>query len=207
MSEIKSRCHTRGYRKYSAYLLVWREVIQPVDPALCVQGRAGCRSGRGVVQSGKGGRVDGLQQLELWLRDAGTSLFSWSCIPGNCRTHSIHIIISPHFTAHKIKTNDVALLGFGARASALKMETVCFSETLASTGGSTRRQNPAEHHHPRRRENLKSYKIKTARSRVVAKLLLDLDTDIQSVLFKMQPNKNNVLQYTNGIRSRSILLQ
>jgi hypothetical protein len=29
--------------------------------------------------------------------------------------------------------------------SALKMETVCFSETLASTDKSTRRQNPEEH--------------------------------------------------------------
>jgi hypothetical protein len=30
--------------------------------------------------------------------------------------------------------------------SALKMETVCFSETLASTDESTRRLNPEEHH-------------------------------------------------------------
>jgi hypothetical protein len=37
------------------------------------------------------------------------------------------------------------LVGF--RASALKMETVCFSEKLASTDESTRRQNPEEHHH------------------------------------------------------------
>jgi hypothetical protein len=33
------------------------------------------------------------------------------------------------------------------RASALKMETVCFSETLASTDESTQHQNPEEHHH------------------------------------------------------------
>jgi hypothetical protein len=39
----------------------------------------------------------------------------------------------------------------------VKMETVCFSKTLASTDESTRRQNPKEHHHPHRRENLKSY--------------------------------------------------
>jgi hypothetical protein len=33
-------------------------------------------------------------------------------------------------------------------AEALKMETVCFfSETLESTGESTWRQNPEEHHH------------------------------------------------------------
>jgi hypothetical protein len=39
------------------------------------------------------------------------------------------------------------------------METVGFSETLASTDESTRRQNPEEqHHHPHRRENLKSHK-------------------------------------------------
>jgi hypothetical protein len=39
------------------------------------------------------------------------------------------------------------------------METVCFSETLASTDESTRRQNPEEYHHhqPHRRENLKSH--------------------------------------------------
>jgi hypothetical protein len=41
--------------------------------------------------------------------------------------------------------------------SALKMETICFSETVASTDESTRRQNPEDHHHhhPHRRENLK----------------------------------------------------
>jgi hypothetical protein len=37
------------------------------------------------------------------------------------------------------------------------METVCFSETLASIDESTRRINP-EHHHPHRRENLRSHK-------------------------------------------------
>jgi hypothetical protein len=43
-------------------------------------------------------------------------------------------------------------------SSALKMETVCFSETLASTNESTRRQDPEDHHHhPHRRENLKSH--------------------------------------------------
>jgi hypothetical protein len=36
--------------------------------------------------------------------------------------------------------------------SALKMETVCCSETLASTDQPTRRQNPEEHHHPHRRK-------------------------------------------------------
>jgi hypothetical protein len=45
-------------------------------------------------------------------------------------------------------------------SSGLNMETVCFSETLASTDESTRRQNPQEHHHhhhhPHRRDNLKS---------------------------------------------------
>jgi hypothetical protein len=41
--------------------------------------------------------------------------------------------------------------------SALKMETVRFSETLASTSQSTRRPNPEEHHQYRHRlENLKS---------------------------------------------------
>jgi hypothetical protein len=37
------------------------------------------------------------------------------------------------------------------------MEAVCFSETLAPTDESTRRQNPEEEHHlPYRHENLKS---------------------------------------------------
>jgi hypothetical protein len=40
--------------------------------------------------------------------------------------------------------------------SALKMETVCFSETLASIDEYTRRQNQEQQHHPHRRENLRS---------------------------------------------------
>jgi hypothetical protein len=50
------------------------------------------------------------------------------------------------------------VLGFDwVWAKAVKMETVCFSETLASTNESTRRQNPKEQHrHVHRRENLKS---------------------------------------------------
>jgi hypothetical protein len=40
--------------------------------------------------------------------------------------------------------------------SALKMETLFFSETPASTYESTRRHNPEEHGHLLRRENLKS---------------------------------------------------
>jgi hypothetical protein len=43
--------------------------------------------------------------------------------------------------------------------STLKMETVCFSEMLAFTNESTRRQNPEKHHHPHCRENLKPHKI------------------------------------------------
>jgi hypothetical protein len=46
--------------------------------------------------------------------------------------------------------------------SALKMEPVRFSETLASTSQSTRRPNPEEHHHHHhrhRRENLKSHRL------------------------------------------------
>jgi hypothetical protein len=43
--------------------------------------------------------------------------------------------------------------------SAMKMEAVRFSETLASTDQSTRRPNPEEHHqYCHRRENLKSHK-------------------------------------------------
>jgi hypothetical protein len=51
------------------------------------------------------------------------------------------------------------LFFFWFLALALKMETVCFPETLASTYESTRRRNPEEHHHPRSRENLKSHKL------------------------------------------------
>jgi hypothetical protein len=43
------------------------------------------------------------------------------------------------------------------KTSALKVEIVCISETLASTYESTQLQNPEEqYHHPHRRENLKS---------------------------------------------------
>jgi hypothetical protein len=36
----------------------------------------------------------------------------------------------------------------------------CFSETLASTDESTRRQNPEKrHHHPHRRQNFKSHEF------------------------------------------------
>jgi hypothetical protein len=54
---------------------------------------------------------------------------------------------------------------FGETSSGLKpfspsymmMETVYFFETLTSTYESTRHQSPEQHHHPHRRENLKSY--------------------------------------------------
>jgi hypothetical protein len=43
-------------------------------------------------------------------------------------------------------------------AEALMVERICFSETLASTDESTRRQNPDHHHHhPHRCENLISH--------------------------------------------------
>jgi hypothetical protein len=42
-------------------------------------------------------------------------------------------------------------------SSVLKMETACFSETLAYTDESTRRQTPEHHYHPHRRESLKSH--------------------------------------------------
>jgi hypothetical protein len=46
---------------------------------------------------------------------------------------------------------------FWILAEALRMEKVCFSETLASTDESTRRYKPEEqHHHPHRRDNHKS---------------------------------------------------
>jgi hypothetical protein len=40
------------------------------------------------------------------------------------------------------------------------MDPVWFSETMASTDESTRRQNPEEqHHHPHRSEKLKSHTV------------------------------------------------
>jgi hypothetical protein len=41
-------------------------------------------------------------------------------------------------------------------STALKMETVCFSEILVSAYESTQRFNPEQHRHPYRCENLKS---------------------------------------------------
>jgi hypothetical protein len=58
-----------------------------------------------------------------------------------------------------IALNDDVLLCLGAVwAEALKMETACFSEMLASTYQPTQCLNPEEHHHCRHfRENLKSH--------------------------------------------------
>jgi uncharacterized protein (DUF488 family) len=39
------------------------------------------------------------------------------------------------------------------------METVFFSEMLASTNESVWCQNPEHHHHPHHRENLRSYEV------------------------------------------------
>jgi hypothetical protein len=87
------------------------------------------------------------------------------------------LVIPQHFLQHKDLLKLSAFVGlfellytqeskaklmmfFWVLAEALKMETACFSEMLASTGESTRRQNSEEHHHPHRRENLKSHKSK-----------------------------------------------
>jgi hypothetical protein len=77
------------------------------------------------------------------------------------------VINSPKLTANSSNTYFVTIvekLNNGTRkmiwvlalSSALKMETVCFSEMLASTDKSTRHQNP-EHHYCHHRENLKSH--------------------------------------------------
>jgi hypothetical protein len=55
-------------------------------------------------------------------------------------------------------------LGFGAvwtrRSSVLKMQILCFCETLASTDESTWRLNPEERHHQTyHRDNLKSHTV------------------------------------------------
>jgi hypothetical protein len=44
-------------------------------------------------------------------------------------------------------------------SSGLKMETVCFSETLVFTYESTRRHNPEQHYHLHRRQNLKFHDL------------------------------------------------
>jgi hypothetical protein len=49
-------------------------------------------------------------------------------------------------TAVKMTFWDVTPFGLIGRSSALKMETVCFSETLASTYESIWHHNPEEHH-------------------------------------------------------------
>jgi hypothetical protein len=46
------------------------------------------------------------------------------------------------------------------------METVCFSETMASADESTRGKNPEQHDHPHRRKNLKSHTLKFINSPV-----------------------------------------
>jgi hypothetical protein len=52
----------------------------------------------------------------------------------------------------------MTMIFFTTEDVALKMEIVCFSETLVSAYESTQRQNPEEQHrHPHRRENLKSH--------------------------------------------------
>jgi hypothetical protein len=61
-------------------------------------------------------------------------------------------------STHAGKWKDLQILPLPSIAtSALKMETVCLSETLACTDEFTRRQNPKEHHHPHGREKLKSH--------------------------------------------------
>lgn len=164
--EMKSRRQSRGFRGRSAYLSVWREESRPVDLALCVLGREGCPSERGVVQSGKDERVDGLQQLELWLRDVGTSLFSSSYMASSCRYSPFLLLflllLFPIFLARKINVSGVLVLGFIARASTLKIETACFSETWACAGESMQRHNPEEHN-PHCRKNVVSNIIKNAR--------------------------------------------
>jgi hypothetical protein len=58
-----------------------------------------------------------------------------------------------------------SLLPPSSPSSAVKMETVCFSDALVSTYESTRRHNPEEVH---RRENLKSHNANTRRKEFVS---------------------------------------
>jgi hypothetical protein len=73
---------TRTVTNCSTYLSAWREEFQPGGPELSAQNRGGSRSGRGVVQSEKGGKVDDLQQSEMWLWGAAISLSLWPCMGG-----------------------------------------------------------------------------------------------------------------------------
>jgi hypothetical protein len=65
-----------------------------------------------------------------------------NCLKGNKQ----RLMRSEVFKAVRIMMFSLWILAL-CRLTRLKMETVCFSETLASTGESKRRQNPAEHHH------------------------------------------------------------
>jgi hypothetical protein len=64
--------------------------------------------------------------------------------------------VGPTFSAF-LSSNPIQILPLlNIVISALNMETLCFSETLASTDKPTGRQNPEEHHHPpHSRENRK----------------------------------------------------
>jgi hypothetical protein len=92
------------------------------------------------------------------------SIRKGECIPrsGKGCTLNFPLELVQITPVQKMYCDDV-LQGFVAglvgrwQSSALKMETVCFSETFASKDESTRRQNPEVHHHPHRRESLRSY--------------------------------------------------
>jgi hypothetical protein len=96
-----------------------------------------------------------------------TVLYFWVVTP--CRfigryqrfgeTYCLHLLGSRHIYIYSQRKNklDGNVTRNSIATSALKMETVFFSETLESTYECIRRQNLEEHHHPHRRENLKSH--------------------------------------------------
>jgi hypothetical protein len=111
----------------------------------------------------------------------------WCSSGFRCRgDSSVDASVSEKHTVAILRA-EVTMLG---SSSAQKMETVCFSETMASSDESIRRRNPEEqHHHPHRRENLKSQTVRiNACSRI-------------SGLTDTHQTKRTIFQRENNFRS------
>jgi hypothetical protein len=73
--------------------------------------------------------------------------------------------------------------------TALKMETICFLETLVSTYKSTRRHNPEEQHW------LHVLRMKTLHCLIIIRLLSYSSLMIDTIKQKPLPRKLNMLMY------------
>jgi hypothetical protein len=86
--------------------------------------------------------------------------------------------------------------------SGLKTETVCFSETLASTDESTQRQNP-DHHQLHHREHLKSHSWATSlMSRCWSSLSYEMQHYSLVILFHIKCNKTSVIRHNSHTTSK-----